>query len=200
VEFRPVPHRAPLAGRLWLIVAGAILLPVILLVVMPAVLGLHRYVVSSDALAGSVGRGSLIFADREPAASLKVGDVISFDPPGDPGDMVTREVASLSTDGVRTRTANGAVDAWTLPLSGSADRMVVHVPLLGYPFLGSVDRTMWLLLASVPLAAIALAVAGDVDRTRRLRRPAVLPVAPRDDAAGPDAQRPSGQAAYSELG
>jgi signal peptidase I len=185
VEFRPVPHRAPLAGRLWLIVAGAILLPVILLVVMPAVLGLHRYVVSSDAMAGSIGRGSLIFADREPVSSLKVGDVISFDPPGDPGDMVTREVASVGQQGIRTRVADGSIDTWTLPVTSSADRMVVHVPLLGYPFLGSVDRTMWLLLASVPLAAIALAVAGDVDRTRRLRRPAVLPASGRDDAEAP---------------
>jgi signal peptidase I len=168
MELHPTPHRG-VATRFWLIVAALILAPLTLLVFLPSALGLQRYVVSDSALHGTAGRGSLVFASRVPVTSLAVGDVISF-PSASSGGLVTRRVSSVDLDGVHTSDAAGRVDPWSLSLSTDVDRAVLGIPWLGYPFLGVVDRGMWLLIAAVPFAAVVLALAGDLDRARRARR------------------------------
>jgi hypothetical protein len=156
-------------GRGWLLVAGSILATLTLFVAVPALLGLQRYAVSTDALAGTLDRGALVYAEPTSVADLEVGDVITFHPPApyDGSGLVTRRVTRMDVRGVGTGSAAGA-DPWELPSSGlSVERAVVHVPYLGYPFLGSVEQTMWLMLVSLPLTAIALALLGDAERVRR---------------------------------
>ena len=55
-----------------------VLAPVVLLVLLPAVLGLQRYVVTDRSMDGVPGRGSVVLAREVPAADLEVGDVITF--------------------------------------------------------------------------------------------------------------------------
>ena len=172
MELKPVPTRPSLMGRLWLLVAVAALAPLVMLVVVPTVLGLQRYVVTSDALGDSVPRGSLTFAERVPSAELQVGDVITFRPPGRAPDaeLVTRRVASATSDGIRTRGDGTGVDPWRLPAEGDHSRVVAHIPYVGYPFIGGVRPSIWVVLASVPMLAVVLAVVADVDGARQRRR------------------------------
>ena len=171
MELTPLPTRRTLMGRLWLFVAVALLAPLLLLVLLPAALGLQRFVVTSDDLGESVPRGSLTVAERTPGADLGVGDVITFRPPGaGPGAAyVTHRVVSITPVEIRTGDLTGP-DPWTLSTQGDRSRVVGQVPYVGYPFLADVRRVMWVMLASVPMAAVLMALLADLGRARERRR------------------------------
>lgn len=163
MEIAPVPHRATRGERRWLALGLLVMAPVVLLVLLPAVLGLDRYVVTDSSMDGSLGRGSVVLAREVPPTDLRVGDVISFRPPGQSSDhRVTRRIVSIHDGGVTTRgDAIGHTDPWTLPLTERPyARIWVSVPWIGYPFtLGG----GWLLLLLGAAAAVGLAgVAGRV--------------------------------------
>jgi signal peptidase I len=172
MELAPVPTRPSLMGRLWLVVALAALAPLVLLVVVPTMLGLQRYVVTSDALGDSVPRGSLTFAERVPGDDLRPGDVITFHPPSRSAGaaLVTRRVVSANDTGIRTEGDLTGTDPWLLSPDIDRSRVIWHIPYLGYPFSGGVRPTIWVMLASVPLVAVLLAVIADLDRARHRRR------------------------------
>jgi hypothetical protein len=172
MELTPVPTRPSLMGRLWLLVAVAVLAPLVLLVVLPAVLGLQRFVVTSDAVGDTVPRGSLTFAETVSGIDLEVGDIITFRPPHGRSDaaLVTRRVVSASSEGIRTKGDGTGTDPWLLPADGDRSRVVAHVPYVGYPFIGAVRPATWIMLASVSMVAVLLAVIADIDRARQRRR------------------------------
>ncbi|GAB7005428.1 hypothetical protein JCM18899A_29010 [Nocardioides sp. AN3] len=172
MELTPVLSRPSLMGRGWLVVIVAVLAPIVLLVVLPAMLGLQRYVVSSDALGDSVPRGSLTFAEQVPGPELEPGDVITFRPPTQPhgAPYVTRRVVSAGSDGIRTGGDGTGTDPWRLTPEGDRARVVLHVPYVGYPFLGGVRPVLWRVLAGVSLVAVLVTVIIDLDRARKRRR------------------------------
>lgn len=171
MELTPVPSRRSLMGRLWLFVALALALPLILLVVLPAAFGLQRYVVTSDALGDSVPKGSMTFAEQVPGADLGVGDVITLRPPGVRADsgLVTRRVVSVTPVRIRTADDTGP-DPWTLTTKGDRARVVAHIPYVGYPFISGVRPTTWVVFASVPMLALVPALLADLRRVRQRRR------------------------------
>ena len=169
MELTPVPSRRSLLGRLWVFVAIAVLAPLLLLVLLPAALGLQRFVVTSDDLGPDVPRGSMTFAERTPAVDLGVGDLITFRPPGGASALVTRRVISVTPVEIRTAEGGGP-DPWTLPATGELSRVVAHVPYVGYPFLSDVRPAVWVVLASVPMAAVLMALLADLGRARERRR------------------------------
>jgi signal peptidase I len=178
MEIAPVPHRSTRGERRRLALALLVMAPVVLLVLLPAVLGLDRFVVTDSTMGGSMGRGSVVLAREVPPTDLRVGDVIAFRPPGESGEhRVTRRIVAID-DGVATTEADatGRTDPWTLPLTAPAyARTWMSVPWIGYPF--ALDGGWGLLLLGVT-AAVALAVATGRVPTPRLPRPtrARLPV------------------------
>lgn len=170
MEIAPIPRRPPLSAAGRVAVLLAILLPVTLLTLVPVMLGMDRYVVTSDAMGGRMSRGAVVYVHQVPVSDLEVGDVITFTPPGAPDEgRVTRRVVALDGSAVRTQgDARPVLDPWTLPLDGPTQaRVVLAVPLLGYPFAGPVDRSTWLLLGAAALALWALAAARSGVRRRR---------------------------------
>jgi len=168
VEITPVPHPAPTLSRGR--VLGALLLvgPVIVLVVLPAVLGLDRYVVADAAMegeaAGSLGKGSVALTRDVPAADLETGDVITFRPPVEQGrpasGPVTRRIVSIQ-DGVAWTQADNLDqnDPWRLDVStGTYSRVVFAVPLVGYPFTREAGLVGWLLLLVTTATGLVLAM------------------------------------------
>jgi len=172
MEIAPVPHRTT-RGERWRIALGLLVMtPVVLLVLLPAVFGLERFVVTDSAMGGSMGQGSVVLARDVPPTDLRVGDVISFRPPGEPGeDRVTRRITAID-DGVASTAgdATGRTDPWTLPLTETAySRTWVSVPWIGYPF--AIDGGWGLLLLSAA-AAIGLTVAAGRVSAPKVARPA----------------------------
>jgi signal peptidase len=158
LEIAPVPHRSVRGERRRLAIGLLVLAPVVLLVLLPTVLGLDRYVVTDRAVDGSPGRGSVVLAREVPPTDLRVGDVITFRPSGtDSEDRVTRRVVSIE-DGVAITQGVAGTDSLEVPLTGSSyARVWLSVPWIGYPF---VMDGGWLLLALVAASALGLAVGG----------------------------------------
>ena len=145
------------------IALGATALVLAAAVLVPALLGFQRYVITSGSMTGTYDRGSLVFDRVVPTASLRAGDVITFRPPGPPR-LVTHRIASVQTvRGQRVFTtkgdANRAADAWGPIALGDARqaRVAFHLPYLGYALATLSERSVRMLVIGVPALLIALA-------------------------------------------
>ncbi|MBJ7359907.1 hypothetical protein [Nocardioides sp.] len=180
MEIIPVPHPAPTFSRGRVIGALLVIGPVIVLVFLPTVLGLHRYVVADRAMEGSadgIHRGSVALTRKVPATDLTVGDVIVFRPPdaagGSSGDSVTRRIVAIQDGVARTRGDNkDGDDPWRLDVSASTyPRVEFVIPWIGYPFSGEAGQGGWFLLVAMTALALVLAVVAPRWRVRQRQRP-----------------------------
>src|ERR1700753_771405 len=91
----------------------------------PAALGYHRYVIQTGSMAGTYDAGSIVFAKPVPTTSLTVGTPITYAPP--PGaspnhKLVTHRIYKITTldDGRRVYQtkgdANPVADPWKFML------------------------------------------------------------------------------------
>lgn len=138
-----------------LILAGAVLVP--------ALLGFQRYVITSGSMTGTYDRGSLVFDRVVPTASLRAGDVITFRPPGHPAFVTHRIASERTVRGQRVFTtkgdANHAADAWgEIALDDARQaRVAFHLPYLGYGIATLSERKVRMIVIGVPALLIALA-------------------------------------------
>jgi signal peptidase len=109
--------------------------------------------------------GSLVVVVPRDAGTIRTGDVITFNPPGDPTRTVTHRVVDVrpGTRGgadplVRTRgDANPVADAWTLQFPDHRAWVVVaRAPWLGRPWLwlAHPDHRRLVLVPAVALIAL----------------------------------------------
>jgi len=146
-----------------LVVAAGLLFGALL--VLPAALGMQRYVIVSGSMTGSYDRGSLVLDDVVPVEQLRVGDVITYRPPAGAGPhgLVTHRIAAITRDKVGARVfrtkgdANPAVDPWTFMLpKGEQARVRVGVPYVGFALAALSRRDLRLLIVGLPAGLIAL--------------------------------------------
>jgi signal peptidase I len=172
----------PLVRRVLGIAICAVALVLALAVLVPALLGFQRYVITSGSMTGTYDRGSLVFDRVVSTSSLKAGDVITFRPPGQAG-LVTHRIVSLRVvGGQRVFTtkgdANRTADVWgplTLHDARQA-RVAFHVPYVGYGIAALSDRRVRMVVSGLPALLIALStLAGlwrDTSPEARASRPA----------------------------
>ena len=146
-----------------LVVAAGLLFGALLVV--PAALGWQRYVIVSGSMTGTYDRGSLVYDRVVPTASLKVGDVITYDPPaGGPVGLVTHRIHAITTkNGQRVyRTKgdfNAAVDPWTFTLPQPTQaRVAFHLPYVGFLLAALADRSIRMIIIGIPALLVALSV------------------------------------------
>jgi signal peptidase I len=173
MEITTSPHRPASTpwGRLLALVV--ILGPVTVLVLLPIGLGLQRYVMTSDSMAGggpgSAGRGSVVFERAVPVSDLRPGDVITYRPPPSAGvdGMVTHRIVDITPSGIRTQgDARAEPDPWLLVPDGPVvPRVVLTLPYVGYAYLALADPFLWLLVAG-GVGLVLLAVTGAARRPR----------------------------------
>jgi hypothetical protein len=172
MEIAPVPHRTTRGEWRRLALGLLVLVPVVLLVLLPAVLGLDRYVVTDQAMDGSLARGSVVLAREVPPSDLRVGDVITFTRPDlDSDELVVRRIVGLD-EGVATTRADtaSASDPWTLPLTDTDyARVSVGVPWMGYPL---VMDGGWIRLALAAAAALWVALFANWRSPTKVVKPA----------------------------
>jgi signal peptidase len=118
------------------LVAGAVVMLVAAYAAL-LVLGFEPVAVYSGSMRPTLGVGSLAVDRVVPAASVRVGDVITFNDPYVKGRLVTHRVAKIvaTKQGLAYRTkgdANAARDPWAIRLTGHVGRVAFHVPLAGY--------------------------------------------------------------------
>jgi signal peptidase I len=129
----------------------------------PSLLGYQRFIILTGSMTGTYNRGSIVFDKPVPTASLKVGDVITYNPP--PGFTSQGRVShriyriTVGKDGVRTYQTKGDFnrypDIWhfTLPRP-TQDEVKFDVPEIGYLFLILSIRNFRLILVGVPAILI----------------------------------------------
>jgi signal peptidase len=159
LEIAPVPHRATRGERRRLALGLLVLTPVVLLVLLPAVFGLDRTVVTDRSMDGGLGRGSVVLARQVPPLDLRVGDVVAVRLPGSGQDQrVERRIVAIR-DGVATVESDQGGRASRQPVALSAasySRVWLGVPWIGYPF---VVQGGWIVLVAAAFAALMLALA-----------------------------------------
>ena len=159
----PVRRAARIAARtgflLSLVGAAAMLaLPLV---------GYHRYVITGGSMGGTIERGSVAWAKEVPVKDLRVGDVITYEPPRGvgPEGLVTHRIVSIQHDDgtgrreFRTKgDANATADPWTFTLDKPTQATVAfHVPHAGYVLAKASDRTFRTIV--VALAALLIVIA-----------------------------------------
>jgi signal peptidase I len=163
---------ARLAG--WaVVIAGGLLLLV------PVLLGLDRYVIVGGSMSPTIDRGSVVFAEDVPASELVVGDVITYVPPPESGttQLVTHRIVDIAVgdDGMRTfRTkgdANDSVDPWTFQLAAERqNRVRTSVPFVGHLLLLLASPRNRILVIGIPAAFVASRALLDLVAAARTRR------------------------------
>jgi signal peptidase len=149
----------------------------------PAALGLHRYVILTGSMTGTYDPGSIVFDKPVATSSLKVGDSITYAPP--PGmspnhELVTHRIVRIKTGRGGQRVfqtkgdANKSADRWKFMLpQADQDKVIFHLPYVGYIFavLGVPRFRMALIGAPALFVALWIVVgmwrdAGEVVRRR----------------------------------
>jgi signal peptidase len=132
-----------------------------------SVIGFHRYVITGKSMTGAISIGSLAYDRTVPTASLKVGDVITYEPPKASGvrHLVTHRIIWAGHDS-RGRLAfrtkgdfNPSPDPWNkFTLGPTQAKVVFHVPYAGYALAELSKPHTRMLLIGLPALLIALAV------------------------------------------
>jgi signal peptidase len=151
------------------------------ILLVPAALGFQRYVIVSGSMTGTYDKGAIVFDEPVPVEELKVGDVITYEPPAGTfsQDLVTHRIASVGSgeSGARTfRTkgdANPSADPWTFSLDGPEQaRVAFSVPYAGYLLAGLSIPLVRMLAIGLPAIAVAFLILGGIwrDAGREVQR------------------------------
>jgi signal peptidase len=142
------------------VVLGTLLLglAVLLTPVTQVVGGLELLAVMSGSMESTIHVGGIVGVMPVPAASLQVGDVITFTNQSNPDVLVTHRVVSIEERGnqelLTTRgDANDSADAVAVPASRAVGRVQFTLPWLGYAM-------VYLASPLAKLAILAVAVIG----------------------------------------
>jgi signal peptidase len=127
---------------------------------------------------GSISRGSVVLERLVPVDDLRVGDVVTYQPPpsADVEGMVTHRIVAIGPDGITTQgDGNAAPDPWRLrPDTNIVPRVVFSLPWIGYAYLVLADPILWLLLVG-SLGVLAVLLATSIRRSR-VATPALVDV------------------------
>ncbi len=155
------------AGKIGLNILFAAMIGTVGIMLVPAALGFHRYVILTGSMTGTYDRGSIVYDRPVPVSELKVGDPITYNPPSGFTTGVYARVThriiwiGRGANGDRAfRTkgdANPAPDAWKFMLGhGTQDRVVFHIPEMGYLFVLLNLRDFRMVLVGVPAVIMGL--------------------------------------------
>ncbi len=136
----------------------------------PALWGWQRYAIVSGSMTGTYDQGSLVLAEVVPVADLRVGDVITYEPPAGAGPehLITHRIAWMGRDGAgrqvfRTKgDANPVADPWTFRLSQPTQARVRYgIPYAGHALAALGHRDVRTAVVTLPaLLLVVLSLAG----------------------------------------
>ena len=170
-ERKPLRH---VVGRVASTIGLVLVVSIAALMLVPSILGYHRYVIISGSMEPAIPTGSIVYDKAVPVDDLKVGDVITFLPPPEYGLAypVTHRIHEIgkapanqqdaAAAGRTFRTkgdANPAPDPWTIILhSDHQDRVEHHIPKLGYVYEWLSQRWVQILVFGIPALIIGIII------------------------------------------
>lgn len=161
----------------------------LLMMGLPLLLHMQRYVITGGSMEPTIHRGAVIFDRVVPVSTLRVGDVITFLPPGHERQVTHRIIAiERGEDGqplFKTQgDANEDPDPWLVHLASTGQaRYSFQIPYLGYGLVMLATPSVRMLVLAVPAfligVSLLLGVFKDVLEERRRERRAFAPEAVR---------------------
>ncbi|MFN7150896.1 MAG: signal peptidase I, partial [Microthrixaceae bacterium] len=151
-----------------LVVAASI---AVLLTLALVLAGFRPLVIRSGSMEPTYAIGDVVLVASEPAADIRVGQVVTrFDAP-QAVDSLTHRVQAVTRDGDRVHVttqgdANTSAERWTAPAAEQVGVVVASVPGIGLPLTAVRSSTAWAVVVGVAV----LAVIAVLFRPRR-RRP-----------------------------
>ena len=116
--------RGPRPGVVGLILSG-LLIVLAVLALGWRLSGGHWEVVATPSMGQAAPVGSVVFTRPVTVDELRVGDIVSYRPPGTTGETITHRVVQIDADGVRTRgDINPATDPWHLHTGDLVGRVI----------------------------------------------------------------------------
>lgn len=166
-------------------IAGGIIVAVITVVVIgllaitvgPRFLPYQALVVRSGSMSPTIPTGSVVFYRKINANNVKVGDIIVFTKPGQPGVKVTHRVYKIGagTSGryfITKGDANATPDDWRVPAVGTGWIAAFHIPVIGYVLYDLESTLARLLLLLVPALLLGAITVHELWKDRRRETPA----------------------------
>jgi signal peptidase len=133
-------------------------------IVVPALLGMQRYVITGGSMTGTFSKGSVIYSRLTPTDQLKVGDIITFVPPGY-SSSITHRIIGIDQGQTGERVYhtkgdfNAAADPWAVNLvQPEQARYVLHIPYVGYFLAALAIRQVRIVLIGLPALLIAVSL------------------------------------------
>ncbi len=151
-------------------VVCALALILLAALVVATVAGYRPLVDYSDSMRPAIRAGDLVITHAEPATSIRVGEIVSFDDPDLNGKLVTHRVVGIHRLAARidflTRgDANPVPESWSVARRGSVGTVADRIPGAGRAVAWMTDP--WVRTAVLTLVALVLSVA----LLRRIWRP-----------------------------
>ena len=157
---------------------------ILLAATLPAFAGFHTVTVYGGSMGDALPTGSVAVTRPVDATNLEVGDVIAMGGHEDGLPILHRIVAIEEVDGGRLVTtrgdANATNDRQPITVSGKGDRLVYHIPWIGYFLAFSRSALGLALLVGIPVLVWVVREAITLTRVikrRRRRPPASAPTA-----------------------
>lgn len=181
-EARLPSRNTRVIGKIWNIAswvgiaaAVSVLLAAIALIAVPRALGWQGVVVLSGSMEPSLPVGSIVLIEpvSDPSA-LKVGDVITFASPVNPGQQITHRILAIvdGDDGLTFETkgdANVAADPDPVIVENLRGRARLQVPYVGRLVNELHDRSTYFLFIGIPALLLVLSELWNI--AQELRRP-----------------------------
>ena len=123
-------------ARAVMLTLGAAVFAVVAAVTAPGLVGMHTIVVTGGSMGSALPLGSVAVTRTIDMHDVRAGDVIAFRQPGAGATVIHRVVDIQNADeGLVATTkgdANAAADPEPLLMTSRGDRVVYHVPYVGY--------------------------------------------------------------------
>lgn len=162
---RPRQARRHAAHTVLIWVGAAAATALVVLALLFHAQGGRWFIVQTPSMGTTAPVGTLVLTTPVSASDVKVGDVITFHPPTESGEVFTHRVVAIGADGISTRgDINGATDPWRLhqaDLVGSATTIL--------PGVGWLVRALPILLVGAAFVLLATALVSNAARRMSFR-------------------------------
>lgn len=151
-------------ARIVMGLAGALVTVILLTTIGPRFLPYQTLTVLSGSMTPTLPVGSIIVDQPVQADQVRLRDIITFQRPDHPGELVTHRVVGFEQGSsgkvfVTKGDANSTPDSWRIAAAGSGWRYAFQVPYLGFIlawFQSPIGRLLLLIVPAIGLGAITL--------------------------------------------
>lgn len=137
----------------------------------PGLFGHPTLTVMSGSMEPAVGTGDLIVEKRIPPLDARIGDIVTFQDPDEPGRLLTHRVRSVRVDeGVVNFTtqgdANNHGEEWAAESAGTIGRVLYRIPRIGYALHWLTTPAGRIGLLAIPALLLAISLLRQIWRPR----------------------------------